>query len=210
MNTEMGTERYHRNMSSDMPPGAFPPDHGQHWDPHQSAASVPSTQTPPPPPMAFRRPPRWPALTALAVALIALAVGLAGWLRAAPHSNQPPPKPTYTQQQIADAKANVCAAFAKLDRAVGVLNALPDGSEELVAAINTRQVFDVFSRYLLATLSEEPATPADLATAVREQATSLEEAVIDYQVGLTKSDQEMRAVVDTNSATADTIRRLCK
>jgi hypothetical protein len=97
-----------------------------------------------------------------------------------------------------------------LDRAVGVLNALPNGSDELVAAIDTRQVFDVFSRYLLTTLSEEPATPADLATAVREQASSLEEGVIDYQVGLTKSDPEMRSVVDANSATADTIRRLCK
>ena len=160
--------------------------------------------------MAFGRPARWPTFTALAIALIALAVGLVGWFRPVPHNNQPPPKPTYTQQQIADAKAKVCAAFAKLDRAVGVLKALPNGSDSLVAAIDTRQVFDVFSRYLLATLSEAPATPADLATAVREQASSLEEAVIDYQVGLTKSDPEMRSVVDTNSATADTIRGLCK
>jgi hypothetical protein len=160
--------------------------------------------------MALGRPARWPTFIALAIALIALAVGLVGWFRPAPHSNQPPPKPTYTQQQIADAKSKVCAAFAKLDRAVGVLNALPNGSDELVAAIDTRQVFDVFSRYLLATLSEEPATSADLAAAVREQASSLEEAVIDYQVGLTKSDPEMRSAVDANSASANTIRQLCK
>lgn len=160
--------------------------------------------------MASGRPSRWPTFAALAIALIALAVGLAAWFRSTPHNNQPPPKPAYSQQQIADAKAKVCAAFAKLDRAAGVLNALPNGSDELVAAIDTRQVFDVFSRYFLATLSEEPATPADLATAVREQASSLEEAVIDYQVGLTKSDPEMRSVVDANSATANTIRQLCK
>ena len=164
----------------------------------------------PAPQVAVGRPARWPTFAALAIAFIALAVGLVGWFRSTPHNNQPPPKPTYSQQQIADAKAKVCAAFGKLDRAVGVLNALPNGSDELVAAIDTRQVFDVFSRYLLTTLSEEPATPADLATAVREQASSLEEGVIDYQVGLTKSDPEMRSVVDANSATADTIRRLCK
>jgi hypothetical protein len=210
MNTEMGNERYHRNMSSDLPPGAFPPDQGQHWGPDQSAASIPSTHTPPPPPMAFRRPPRWPALTALAVALIALAVGLAGWFRAAPHNNQPPPKPTYTQQQIADAKAKVCAAFGKLDRAVGVLKALPPDSDALVVAVNTRQVFDVGSRNLFTTLAEEPATPADLATAVHKHASSLGEAVIGYQDGLTNSDPEMRPLVDVNNATADTIRQLCK
>jgi hypothetical protein len=195
-------------MPSDNSPGAVPPGPGQHWGP-PPPASTPSVQMPAPP-VVVGRPARWPTFAALAIALIALAVGLVGWFRPVPHDNQPPPKPTYTQQQSADAKAKVCAAFGKLDRAVGVLNALPNGSDELVAAIDTRQVFDVFSRYLLTTLSEEPATPADLATAVREQASSLEEGVIDYQVGLTKSDPEMRSVVDANSATADTIRRLCK
>jgi hypothetical protein len=160
--------------------------------------------------MAFGRPPRWPAFTAIATALVALVVGVVGWFRPVPQNNQPAAKPTYTQQQTADAKAKVCAAFGKLDRAVGVLNALPSGSDELVAAINTRQVFDVFSRYLLATLADEPATPADLATAVRAQASSLEEGVIDYQVGLTKSDPEMQPLVDANNATANTIRQLCK
>jgi hypothetical protein len=104
----------------------------------------------------------------------------------------------------------VCAAFGKLDRAGGVLVALPKSSDELVGAINTRQVFDVFSRYLLATLAEEPATPADLATAVREQANTLEEVVIDYQEGYVKTDPEMRPAVDANSSSADTIRQLCK
>jgi hypothetical protein len=160
--------------------------------------------------MAFGRPPHWPAFTALAVALIALAVGVAGWFRPAPRNNQPPPKPTYTGQEIAAAKAKVCDAFGKVDRAVGVLNALHQGSDAIVVALNTRQVFDVGSRYLLATLAEEPATPADLATAVRKEASTLEEAVIDYQDGLSNSDPEMRPLVNANTAASETIRRLCK
>jgi hypothetical protein len=203
----MGNERYHRNMSSDMPPGAFPPDQGQRWDP---SPPTPSAPAPLAPPTAFHRPPRWPALTALAVALTALAVSLAGWFRSEPHNNQPPPKPTYTQQQISDAKAKVCAAFAKLDRAVSVGNALPRGSDPLVAAINSRQIFDVFSRHLLTTLSEEPATPPDLATAVRKEASTLEQVVIADQDGFSNSDPELRPVVDANSAAAETIRQLCK
>ncbi len=209
VNTTIGDQRYDRSMS-DIPPGAVPPDPGQHWGPPPPAALTPSGRTPPVPPMAVGRPARWPTFTALAIALIALAVGLAGWFRPMPHDNQPPPKPTYTQQQIADAKAKVCTAFGKLDRAVNVGNALPRGSDPLVAAINTRQIFDIFSRYLLATLAEEPATPADLATAVREQASTLEEVVIDYQDGFGTSDPELRPVVGANSASADTIRRLCK
>ncbi len=123
---------------------------------------------------------------------------------------QNPPQPTYTEQQTADAKAKVCAAFGKIDRTTGVLKALPPDSDALVVAINTRQVFDVGSRYLSMTLTDEPATPADLATAVRKQASSLEEGVIGYQLGLRNSDPEMQPIVDANNATADTIRRLCK
>jgi hypothetical protein len=206
MNTWIGNERYHRYMSSDTPPGAFPPDHGQHWGPPSPTASTPSA----PPLTAFRRSPRWPAFIALAIALVALTVSLVGWFRPAPHNTQPPPKPTYTDQQVADAKAKVCAVFGQLDRAVVVGNGEPRGSDALVAAINTRQIFDVFSRNLLATLAEEPATPADLAAAVRTQADTLEQIVIEYQDGFGTSDPQVRPLVDANSASADKIRQLCK
>jgi hypothetical protein len=99
------------------------------------------------------------------------------------------------QRHCRRSKGPGCAVFAKLDRAGAVLNALPNSTDELVAAINTRQVFDVFSRYLRTTLAEQPATPTDLATAVREQALTLEEAVIDYEEGYVKSDAEMRPVM---------------
>ena len=66
--------------------------------------------------------------TALAISLIALAVGAVGWFRPVLHNNQPPPKPAYTDQQTAQAKANVCAAFEKLERAVNVVNAVPEGT----------------------------------------------------------------------------------
>jgi hypothetical protein len=164
----------------------------------------------PAPPVVVGRPARWPTFAALAIALIALAVGLVGWFRPVPHDNQPPPKPTYTQQQSADAKAKVCAAVEKFNRAVSVGNSLPRSSDTLVTDLNSRQIFDVFSRLFLTTLAEAPAAPADLATAVREQASALEEAVIAYQDGRSTSDPEMRPILDASSAAADTIQRLCK
>jgi hypothetical protein len=209
VNTRIGDQRYDRCMSSDLPPGAFPADRGQHWGPPPQAGSAP-VQTPPVAPTAFGRLARWPAFTALAIALVALAVGLVGWFRPAPHTNPPPSNPTYTAQQTADAKAKVCGAVEKFNRAVSVNNALPRGNDPIVAAVNSRQIFDVFSRHLLATLAEEPATPADLATAVRELASTLEEAVIEYEDGLSNSDPEMRPNLDASSTAADTIQRLCK
>lgn len=160
--------------------------------------------------MASGRRARWPTFTALAIGFIALAVGVAAWLRSAPHDNQPPPKPTYTQQQTADAKAKVCSAIKQFDRAVSVANSLPRSSDTLVTDLNSRQIFDVFSRHFLATLAELPATPADLAAAVRQQANALEEAVIAYQDGHSTSDPEMRPILDASSAATDTTHQLCK
>lgn len=175
--------------------------------------SVPSQHWGPPPPPAFGRPSRWPTFIAITIALIGVAVGFAGWFRPAPHNNQPPPKPTYTAQQTADAKAKVCAAFEKLERAVEVAKAAPHGNDTngtLAAATTMRQVFEVGSRYLSATLTEEPATSADLATAVRKEASSLLEGVMGYLDGLTDTDPQMRPLVDANTQAAETIRGLCK
>src|SRR5277367_3928580 len=181
-------------MSSDIPRGAVPPDPGHLWGPPTPAGLTLSPQTPAPP-VAFGRPARWPTFTALAIAIVALAVGIVGWFRPAPHNNQPPSKPTYTAQQTADAKAKVCAAFGKVQRAVEVANGVPRGGDatgQLAAATSMRQVFDAGSRYLLMTLGEAPATPPDLATAVHQEASSLQEGVMGYLDGLTNSDPEMR------------------
>lgn len=190
-------------MSADIPPGAVPQDPGQRWGPPPAALAPPG----------FGRPARWPTFAGLAIALVALTVGAAAWFRAAPHENQPPPKVTYTQQQISDAKGKVCAAFGKFERAVDVAKAAPRGTDDtaqLAESTSIRQVFDVGSRYLFFTLSEQPATPADLAAAVRKEASSLQEGVIGYLDGLPNSDPQMQPLVQANSEAAETIRQLCK
>ncbi len=83
----------------------------------------PSQQWGPPPPIASGRPARWPTLITLAIALTGVAIGFVGWFRPVAHHDQPPPKPTYSDQQAAEAKAKVCAAFEKVDRALDVPNA---------------------------------------------------------------------------------------
>jgi hypothetical protein len=85
-----------------------------------------------------------------------------------------------------------------------------DATGQLAAATSMRQVFDAGSRYLLTTLGEEPATPPDLANAVHQEVSSLQEGVMGYLDGLTNSDPEMRPLVDANTEAANTIQQLCK
>lgn len=196
-------------MSSDMPPGAFPPDQGQHWGPPPPNASIPST----PPLTAFQRPPRWLPFTALAIALAALAVSVVGWFHPTPHNKQPPPKATYTHQEVNSAKANVCAAFGQVDRALGVAADLVGSSDPtavLAVATSTRQVLDFGNRYLLAKLAEEPATPSDLATALRKQADAYQKLVIGYLDGLHYGDRDIQPAADASVEAANTIKGLCK
>jgi hypothetical protein len=167
------------------------------------------------PPMAFRRPARWPTFTALAIALIGVAVGLVGWFRPAPHNDQAsaPPKPTYTDQQTADAKAHVCAAFERVHHAVDLAHThvgSTDYTTQLAAAALTHIALDAGSRYLLTELAEEPATPPDLSTAVRNEANAEQEALIGYLNGLPASDPEMQPALSASDVASATVRRLCK
>jgi hypothetical protein len=163
--------------------------------------------------MPFGRPPRWPAFTALAIALLGLAVGFIGWFRPAPHNDQPPPKPAYTEQQTADAKAHMCTAFEKVENALHLADAR-NGSNDptalLALAEGAWQAFDTGSRYLLTTLTEEPATPPELATAVRNQSNAFQELLINYLDGLHNSDPDMQPAVKASDEATLTIQRLCK
>jgi ABC-type glycerol-3-phosphate transport system substrate-binding protein len=163
--------------------------------------------------MAFGRPPRWPTFTALAIALMALAVGLVGWFRPVPPTSQPSSKPAYTDQQVANAKTNICAAFEKVHNAVDLAHThvgSTDYNTQLTAAALTNLALDAGSRYLLTKLAEEPATPPDLATAVRNEANAEQEALIGYLNGLPASDPQMQPAVSASDDATATVRRLCK
>lgn len=164
--------------------------------------------------MAYGRPARWPGFSALAIALIALGVGLVGWFRPVPHANQPPPKPTYTAQQIASAKTEICTAFAQVNHGIDLADTesatSSDRAAKVAAVALTRQALDFGSRYLLAKVTEEPATPAELASAVRQQAKALEELLVGYINGASSSDQSLEPAQKASDEAADKIRQLCK
>jgi len=129
------------------------------------------------------------------------------------HKPSASPAPTYTDQQVANAKANVCAAFEKVQHAVDLANThvgSTDYATQLAAAALTHEALDAGSRYLLTKLTEEPATPPDLAAAVRNEANAEQEALIGYLNGLPASDPQMQPAVNASNEATATVRRLCK
>lgn len=146
----------------------------------------------------------------LGVALAAIGVAIAAWFRPLP-DNKPEPAPTYSEQQVADAKANVCAAFEKVHKAVALAGArkfVEDPTANLAVATSTRQAVYVGGRYLAAKLAEEPATPLDLAHAVQMLTKSYEEASIDYLAEV--DDTELSSLRRASDEAGASIESLCK
>jgi hypothetical protein len=107
----------------------------------------------------------------------------------------------------------VCTAYQKVQHALDISGARSGGSDPtaiLAVATSGRQVLDFGGRYLLAKLAEKPATPTDLADAVRKLANNFQELTLGYLDGLTNSDREQQPILHASDEAALTIQRLCK
>lgn len=170
---------------------------------------MPPGPWPPMMPVPMRRPSRWPTFATLLVSLVALGFAVAAWLRPLPEPSPPAAAaPTFTDQQVADAKAKVCDAYGKVRRAVDMnwtRSGGDDPTAQLAVAANMRQVYIAGSAYMLTMLMDEPATPPDLSRVVHELSRLYQIISLD---GLA-SDDSVSAHDDANDAGV-TIERLCK
>lgn len=148
----------------------------------------------------------------LVIALAAMGLAIGAWFRPVPN-NKPPAAPTYTDEQVAAAKASMCAAFGKVDHALALADARDGGSDpytQLTVANSTRQVLDAGSRYLSTKLAQEPATPPDVAEAVRRLANGYQELLIGYLNNLVNSVPEQQPALNASNEATLTMQRLCK
>jgi hypothetical protein len=139
-----------------------------------------SPQTPLPSPRWWRSS-RWAAFAALAIAVIATAVAIAGWFRSPPQSASP----AFTDQQIAQAKTNVCSAYTAVHQGVVKNTHLADPNPhdpvgQLAIAANARLALLGGGAYLRDRVAAQPATPADLAQAVNSMGTTIEQLGVGY------------------------------
>jgi hypothetical protein len=153
----------------------------------------------------------WAALIALPLAVIAIAAAALGWFF--PHKGGSSSTPTYTEQQTKDAKAHTCAAFMTVDRAVVKNTHLknpPDGGPVGQFAIQTSARLALYGggAYLRDRLNLEPATPADLAKAVGNVSTILQELGMNYLAQAPEFAQE--ELRNNLNAGIKTIAERCK
>jgi hypothetical protein len=144
----------------------------------------------------------------LVITLVAVGAAVAAWLRPIPETRAQTAPPTFTDGQVADAKANVCAAYVKVQRALDANSTRSGGDDptaQLAVAVNARQTYVAGSAYLLTTLANEPAAPPDLAAAARKLANLFQILALD---GLA-SDPSVPAH-DAADQTLLTLRGLCK
>ncbi len=118
---------------------------------------------------------------ALAIAVIAAAVAIAGWFRPAPQSASP----AFSDQQTAQAKANVCSAYTAVHQGVVRNTHLTDPNPndpagQLAIAANARLALLGGGAYLRDRVADEPATPADLAQAVNSIGSTIEKLGVGY------------------------------
>lgn len=149
-------------------------------------------------------------MVSLGFALVAAGIAIGAWFRPLP-KNDPPPAPTYSSQQVADAKSKVCAAYAKVHSAITASSARDEGTDatsKLAFALNGRQSLLAGSAYLRTTLSHAPAAPAVLTEKVQEITDLYQELVIDYLNSMT--DKEMQPTLQAGDEVALKIEELCR
>lgn len=119
--------------------------------------------------------------------------------------------PTYSREQIADAKVTVCAAYTKVRQGV-LLNTgrnIGDDPASLYAvAANARMALFDGGEYLLGKLHETPATAADLAAAARSLVDAYQQLAIDYLAEV--PDEEEQSSTDAVDAATAKIADLCQ
>jgi hypothetical protein len=145
----------------------------------------------------------------LVVLFATFGVAIGGWFR--PPPNKPSPPPTYTDQQVADAKVDVCAAYHEVRQALAIAGSRNGGGDptaSLAVATSSRQALDVGSRYLLNKLADEPAANVELTKAVRNLANVYLELTVSYLANANDSKiEQLRRSAEQPTSTIDD---LCK
>jgi hypothetical protein len=158
------------------------------------------------------RPRRWPLLIPLIVSVAAIGLAIAGWLRPLPADRADgPPPPAYTEQQVADAKTRVCAAYNEVHQAVLINTGRDLGdnpTSHLAVAANARIALFDGGQFLSAELVEEPATPPELASAIRALIKAYEQLAIDYLANV--PDAQLKPSEDNLTKTGTKVYDMCR
>jgi hypothetical protein len=154
------------------PPPAHLPQGSSHPQPYGPQPWTVSTDRP-------ARPSRLPLVLVSIVAVLALGLAAASWLR--PLETDQRSAPThYGQDEISEARKAMCAAWDTSFKAVTTSGrkTSPDTTVNYVIGIQTQLAFHVAASHLRTELRRHPATPEPLAAALERMAVSSQDLVL--------------------------------
>jgi hypothetical protein len=147
---------------------------------------------------------RWTAPAALLIAVVAVA--LAAWSLMSGSSGT-----SEAGKQPGDPKTRVCSAYQTVSQAVSAQTHAELGQDPIAlsaVAANARLALLGGGQYLLDRL--DPATPSELADAVRTFANNLQDIGIYALAGVPNSDPEQAARLTQGDVANQQLRSLCK
>lgn len=158
---------------------------------------------------------RWARILLPVTLVVAIAAAaLSGWLLYRVTQEGTPNSPNYSGAQRADAKTKICAAADVVRKGVSLNTNLqvPGGPQDvtgtLAVAANARISLYDGGQYLLARL--DPATPPELADAVKKFGNLLMDIGASATAGSQNSEPEQAARLKDADAANATITELCK
>jgi len=146
----------------------------------------------------------------IGIALVAVGIAIGAWFRPLP-KNEPPAAPTYSSQQVADAKAKVCAAYELVHKAVKATSTRDKGADyttQLASAVNARQALVAGNQYLSAVLEKNPAAPGDLRTEVFKLVDAYQ--LLTLELLADAPDSVVNEPVNSGDSATAQIEKICK
>lgn len=199
---------------SEKPPGV--PSYGQSASGFPAASPAPGPYSSPQWPTPAPRPSRWPTFAALAIALLATVLAIVGWFRPTPEPvSAQASGPTYSEQQIADAKARACAALDVVNKGVtqhagsGASGKQSDDPAMAEAqAADSRLAIIAGGWYLRNHV--EAATPPAISAAIQHLSGILLDLGANYLAGVMNADPKQAALISDGNSSFDKALELCK
>jgi len=149
---------------------------------------------------------------ALAIAVIATVLAVVGWFRPTP---PPPPAhpsaPTYTEQQIADAKQSACGAFDVVQKGAALQTNPPPTDDPAMAnaqAAHAQLSLVAGAWYLRDHVGA--ATPSPIADELRKLANTMFDIGINALAGAKNADPPQAARIKSGNDAVDRTVELCK
>jgi hypothetical protein len=148
---------------------------------------------------------------ALGVALVATGLAVVGWFRPSPPPATSTALPTYTEQQVSEARTSTCEAFAVVNKGITLqTNGADSDNPALVQAeaANARLATISGGWYLKARLDQ--ATPPDLTAAVQHLSDVLLDLGANYLAGAKDDDPSQSARKSEGNAAFARVQEMCK